>query len=214
MFKETNYIELVDHAFLFIVVISALLLVLITVLMIYFVVKYNRNKGAKGENIHGNVSLEVAWTVIPILLVMGMFYYGWVGYEQLSSPPDDAFVIKSTGKMWKWTFEYPDGITTDTLYVPRGKAIRINLNSLDVNHSFFIPAFRVKRDAMPNRDNFLWFNAEKTGRYDIACAEYCGLQHSYMYTKLVVMNPVDFEKQMAAEWKKIEKNSALPDPVK
>lgn len=211
MFQETNYINLVDHAFLFIVVISALLLVLITVLMLVFVVKYNRKRVKTASNIHGNTTLEVMWTVIPLILVSGMFYYGWVGYEQLSSPPKDAYVIKSIGKMWQWSFEYPNGVKTDTLYVPVSTPIRINLTSVDVNHSFFIPAFRIKRDAMPNRENFLWFTSDVKGSYDIACAEYCGLQHSYMYTKVVVMDKHAFEDWMALKTAALQQSNAVPE---
>lgn len=187
MFQSSNYIELVDNAFAFIVVISALLLVFITVLMLFFVYKYNRKKSVKAENIHGSVPLEIAWTVIPVILVLAMFYYGWVGYDQLSNPPANSMVVKATAQMWKWTFTYPNGLKTDTLFVPVGQPVRVNLESIDVNHAFFVPAFRIKRDVIPNKKNFVWFQPQKPGSFDIACAEYCGLNHSYMYTKVVVM---------------------------
>ena len=154
MFASTNYIELVDNTFVFIVVISLLLLLFITALMIFFVFKYNRKHGKKATNIHGNIPLEITWTVIPVILVMAMFYFGWAGYEQFTNPPKDAQVITVTAQMWKWSFEYDNGVKTDTLYVPVDRAIRLNLNSLDVNHAFYIPAFRIKRDVIPNRKKF------------------------------------------------------------
>ncbi len=184
---SSSYIENVDNAFIFITTISVLLLILITFLMIFFVFKYNRKKGHKAVNIHSSVALEITWTVIPVILVLAMFYFGWVGYEQLQHPPVDAMVVKVQGKMWKWEFEYANGIKTDTLFVPVGKAVRCNITSVDVNHSFYIPAFRFKRDAVAGRINFVWFKAEQLGSYDIACSEYCGLNHSKMYTKVVVM---------------------------
>ncbi|NUN09798.1 MAG: cytochrome c oxidase subunit II [Ignavibacteriaceae bacterium] len=205
MFPSSTYIEKVDFAFLFITAISAALLLLVTVLMIYFVFKYNHKKNKKAVNIHGSVPLEIFWTVVPIILVLGMFYFGWMGYSEASNPPANSMEVKVTGQMWKWTFDYPEGFSTDTLYVPQGVPVKLNLNSADVNHSFYIPAFRIKRDVLPNRENFLWFNAEKTGSFDVACAEYCGLRHSYMYTKVIVLTDSDYE-----SWKKqkIEKSSA------
>jgi cytochrome c oxidase subunit 2 len=98
--------------------------------------------------------------------------------------------------MWKWTFQYEDGKTTDTLYVPVNKPIKLILNSNDVNHSFFIPAFRLKKDVFPNRERIAWFIAEQTGSYNIACAEYCGLNHSYMYSKIIVLPEEEFKNWM------------------
>jgi cytochrome c oxidase subunit II len=192
MFPNSSYAESVDFAFWFIVGISFALLVLITFLMIFFVIKYNRKKNVKAVNIHGNLPLEILWTVIPVILSLGMFWYGWMGYEDLSNPPADSMVVKTTGQMWKWTYEYDNGLKTDTLFVPVNKPVKIDLISADVNHSFYIPALRIKRDVIPNRENFLWFEAENTGSFDIACAEYCGLQHSYMYSKVVIMPENEF----------------------
>lgn len=205
---SSSFANTIDGAFLFIVLISLLLLIGITATMIYFVIKYNRKKNVKAVNIEGNLKLEILWTVIPVILVSGMFWYGWVGYVETRDAPADSMIINVTGQMWIWKFEYPNGIKTDTLYVPVNKSVRLLLKSLDVNHSFYIPAFRVKKDAIANRNNELWFRAEKTGSYDVACAEYCGLRHSYMYTKIVVLPDTDYSiwtdkmlKKIAAEAK-------------
>ncbi|MDP2303595.1 MAG: cytochrome c oxidase subunit II [Ignavibacteria bacterium] len=192
MFPNSTYAESVDFAFWFIVGISFALLVVISFLMVFFVIKYNRKKQVKAVNIHGNLPLEIIWTLIPVLLTLAMFYFGWMGYQDLSNPPEDSMVVKSTGQMWKWTYEYDNGLKSDTLYVPVNKPVKIDLVSVDVNHSFYIPALRIKRDVIPNRENFLWFKAENTGSFDIACAEYCGLQHSYMYSKVVIMPENEF----------------------
>lgn len=195
--NASNFIKEVDGVFLFILGVSVLLLILITFLMVYFVIKYNRKKNLTPKNIKGNTTLEIIWTVIPTILVVGMFYYGWYGYKKMTAAPKDAFEINVTGKMWAWEFTYPNGMKTDTLVVPINKPIKLNLQSIDVNHSFFIPAFRIKRDVIPNKNNYLWFIAEEVGVYDIACAEYCGLRHSYMYSKLYAIHQNEFD-----EWYK------------
>jgi len=112
----------------------------------------------------------------------------------MKQPPKDAFVIKSTARMWSWSFKYPNGKVTDTLYVPMEKPVRLNLVSLDVIHSMYIPAFRLKQDMVPGSDYFMWFVAQKQGNYEIFCAEFCGMQHSYMRTRVVVMPEHAFNK--------------------
>ncbi len=192
--NASNFVKEVDGVFLFILGISLFLLVLITVLMVVFVIKFNRKRNPRSKNIKGNMALEIIWTVIPTLLVVGMFYYGWYGYKKMTAAPKDSFEINVTGRMWVWEFTYPNGRKTDTLVVPINKPIKLNLNSLDVNHSFFIPAFRIKKDVIPNKNNYLWFISNEVGVYDIACAEYCGLRHSYMYSKLYSLHQNEFEK--------------------
>lgn len=197
MFDDvSNFVNSVDGTFLFTLIVSVFFLVLITFLMIFFVIKYSRKRNPKGTNIHGNMGLEIAWTVIPTILVLIMFWYGWQGYMEMVTIPKDAMPIKVTAQMWKWSFQYEDGKTTDTLYVPVNKPIKLILNSNDVNHSFFIPAFRLKKDVFPNRERVTWFIAKETGAYNIACAEYCGMNHSYMYTKIIVMPEEEFKNWM------------------
>jgi cytochrome c oxidase subunit 2 len=137
--------------------------------------------------------MEITWTIVPLILFMGMFYIGWQGYLKELVIPDNAFPIKVTAQMWKWTFEYPNGVQTDTLYVPMNMPIKCTLHSMDVNHSFYIPSFRIKKDVIPNRENVMWFKTVRKASYDIACAEYCGLEHSYMYTKVVSIDSSDFD---------------------
>jgi len=140
--------------------------------------------------------LEIAWTAIPTILVMIMFYYGWQGYKEMVTVPENAMPIDVTAQMWKWSFKYEDGKTTDSLYVPVNTPIKLTLHSNDVNHSFFIPAFRLKKDVFPNRERVAWFIAKETGEYDIACSEYCGLNHSYMYSKIFVLPEEEFKNWM------------------
>ena len=190
--SPTQYVETVDNVMWFIAGSGALLLLGITAVMIYFVFKYNRKKGHKPVDIHGNIWLEAVWIIIPTILVMFMFYYGYMGYSQSREIPDDAMVVKVTAKMWEWDFDYVNGKKTDTLYVPINKPVKLELQSIDVNHALYIPAFRIKEDVIYGKTNFLGFTAEKTGTYEIACAEYCGLNHSMMYTALVVMEQKEY----------------------
>lgn len=189
----SNFVNSVDGAFLFTIIVSVFFLVLNTGLMIFFVIKYNRKRNKRAVNVHSHAALEVTWTVIPTILVLLMFWYGWTGYLEMVNVPENAMPVKVTAQMWKWSFEYEDGKVTDTLYVPVNEPVKLILNSNDVNHAFFIPAFRLKKDIFPGRERIAWFIAEKTGEYHIACAEYCGMNHSYMSSKIFVLSKEDFK---------------------
>lgn len=192
--NASNFTNDVDFTFAIIIGISLFFLIGLTALMIYFMVKYHHTKNPKATDIEGNVTLEVIWTVIPTLLVLVMFYYGWAGYNKMRTPPDDAMIINATGRMWSWSFEYDNGKITDTLVIPKDKAVKLNLHSEDVIHSLFIPAFRIKEDLVPGDSNWMWFIGQQEGSYSILCAEYCGDRHSYMISKVDVIPPEDFEK--------------------
>lgn len=194
----TNFTEGIDRAFVVILGIIIFLLISITITMIVFIIKYNEDKHPKPAKFSKNLTLEIIWTVIPLGIVLAMFYFGWIGFKPMyADAPDDAMQIKTTARMWSWMFEYENGRKTDTLYIPRGKAVKLNLNSVDVVHSLYIPAFRLKRDMIPGNEYDMWFVANAPGRYDLKCAEYCGLRHSYMYTSVVVMPQEKFEKWYA-----------------
>jgi cytochrome c oxidase subunit 2 len=194
MFSGSSpFSDYVDATFLTIVGISLLVFLGLLIAMVYFVIRYSRKKNPHPTNIEGHVPLEITWTVVPLILFMGMFYMGWRGYLTELQVPDNAIPIKVTAQMWKWTFEYPNGVLTDTLYVPINMPIKCTLHSIDVNHSFYIPSFRIKKDVIPNRENVMWFKTVRKASYDIACAEYCGLEHSYMYTKVVSQDSSDFD---------------------
>lgn len=183
----TQHVETVDFIMIYIVAISVVLLLGITAAMVYFVFKYHRKKGHQPVDIHGNLLLEIIWIVIPTLLVLSMFYYGYTGFREIRDVPENAYVIKVTARMWQWEFNYDNGKKSDTLYVPIGTPIKLELFSQDVNHSLYIPSFRIKEDVIVGQTNYLYFKPVQTGSYDIACAEYCGLKHSMMYSKVVVL---------------------------
>lgn len=204
--SSSNFTDNVDALFAYIVALSLIVLVGITIAMIYFVIRYSRKRNPVPKNIDGNLTLEILWTAIPLVLFLSMFYFGWVGYKDMRSIPEDALQINVTARMWQWGFEYPNGLKTDTLYVPVHKAVRVDLISMDVSHAFFIPAFRVKKDVYPNRKNDAWFKSDNVGRYDIACAEYCGLNHAYMYSAVHIMEQKDFD----AWFERESANAGLP----
>lgn len=189
----SNSTSAADNVFLFILVISLVLLAGITFTMIYFVVKYNRKKNTVPVNIESNLLLEITWTVIPTILVLAMFYYGWSGFRFMRAVPDDAMTVKAAGRMWSWQFTYENGKQSGELRVPLGRAIKLIITSEDVLHSLFIPAFRIKQDAVPEMETFLWFLPDKTGEYDLFCTEYCGVKHSSMVSKVIVMAVEDFQ---------------------
>jgi cytochrome c oxidase subunit 2 len=188
--NASNFVQGVDLSFAIILGVSVFFLLGITVVMVYFVIKYNRKRNPQASNIHGNNKLEVIWTIIPTMLVLVMFYFGWMGYKPMRTAPKDAIPVKVYAQMWKWSFEYENGKQSDTLFVPKDKAVNLDLISRDVVHSFYIPAFRIKEDVVPGRENKLWFIGQEEGQYNIFCAEYCGDRHSYMLAKVSVM-PAD-----------------------
>jgi cytochrome c oxidase subunit 2 len=188
-----NIVDQVDTTFIIIVSISVFFLLLIGISMVYFVIKYNKKRNPIPSNVTGNTKLEVLWTVIPTLIALGMFFSGYAGFKNMRNAPEDSFTVKVIGRMWFWSFEYDNGKKSDTLYVPLSRPIKMEITSMDVNHSFYIPSFREKEDAIPGRKNYLWFQPTAIGSYNIECAEYCGLNHSAMYSKVVVMPDKDFE---------------------
>ena len=191
--QASNFVQGVDTAFVIILGISFFFLILLTVVMIYFMYKYNRKRHPVATQIPGNNTLEVIWTVVPFILTLIMFYYGWAGWKPMTKPPKDSMEITVYGRMWNFSFEYGNGKRTDTLFLPKDQAIKLNLVALDVLHSLYIPAFRVKQDMVPGlENNFMWFIPQREGTYEMFCAEYCGLQHSYMYTYVKVMEEAAF----------------------
>jgi cytochrome c oxidase subunit 2 len=188
----SNFSQATDFTFLFTLIVSVFFLLLVTFLMIFFVIKYNRKRNPVAKNISHNTTLEIVWTAIPLILVLAMFWLGWRDYLKQEAVPEKAYTIDVTARMWVWSFKYPNGKETDTLYVPVNTDVVLNLKSTDVNHAFYVPKFRIKKDVYPNQSRKLWFNSKELGSFDIACAEYCGLNHSYMYNKVVVLPQNEF----------------------
>lgn len=183
----SNFVSTFNTSFYFITGISFFLLIALTATMLYFVYKYNNRKNSVAIQNEGNITLEIIWTVIPVILALVMFYYGWEGWKPMNNPPKDSMTVTTTARMWSFTFHYENGKESTDLVVPAGKPVKINLVSVDVIHSLFIPAYRIKSDIVPGRQKVMWFIPEKEGNYDLYCAEYCGLRHSYMKSVVKVL---------------------------
>jgi len=190
--KASNFVNGVDHVFMLILGISFFFLIALTLTMLYFVFKYNNKRNPVATQIEGSTKLEIIWTVIPVILVLIMFYYGWAGWTPMRNAPKDTFNVKVVARMWKFTFEYENGKTNDTLLVPLNKAVKLSLNSLDVIHGFYIPAFRIKEDIVPGRVKSAWFIPQLQGDFDLFCSTYCGMSHSYMINLVKVLPQEQF----------------------
>jgi len=189
----------VDGLYAFLVVVSAFFTVLIFALVFLFAVKYRKAAHPKPQQIEGSLPLELTWTLIPLGISMIFFAWGALIYFQEARPPRGAMEIYGVGKQWMWKFEHETGQREiNSLHVPLGRDIRVILSSQDVIHSFYVPAFRVKADALPGRYTSTWFRPTKVGTYHLFCAEYCGTEHSGMIGEVVVMEPAAYQSWLAA----------------
>ena len=182
-----------DAVFFYVFGLSVVFLIFITTLMIYFVVRYSKKRHPRAEQIEGHTGLEILWTTIPLVLFLAIFYYGWTNYEYMRLAPRDAMAIKVTARQWSWSFEYPNGKQSKVLFAPIGKPMKMEVRSADMVHGFFIPSFRLKIDAVPARTNTTWFQATKVGSYDIECTVICGVDHSLMLSKVIVVPEDEFK---------------------
>jgi cytochrome c oxidase subunit 2 len=188
----SNFVSSFNTSFFLITGISLFLMIGLTATMLYFVYRYNKKRNKTAIQNEGNTKLEIIWTVVPILLALMMFYFGWEGWKPMNKPPKDAMTITTTARMWSFSFLYQNGKESTELVVPVGTPVKINLISVDVIHSLFIPAYRLKSDIVPGREKVMWFIPEREGDYDLYCAEYCGLRHSYMKSMVKVLSKEKF----------------------
>lgn len=187
--------ERVDALFFFILAIIGSVALLVTVLIGYFSVRYRRRSlVARTPSIRGSIGLETFWTIMPLLIFLGMFLWGARLYFSMARPPDDAMEIYVVGKQWMWKLQHMDGQREiNTLHVPIGRAVKLTLTSEDVIHDFAVPAFRLKIDVLPGRYVHTWFQATRIGEYHLFCDQYCGTNHSGMVGKVIVMDPQAYE---------------------
>ena len=209
--RASEYARPSDSVSFFIFWTTAFFFVLLMGLMVLFVVKYRRRPGqAAPASPSHNTPLELAWSGIPLVLLGIMFFLGARLFIEMRTPPIDAITIDVTAQKWAWSWEYPGGATSlesttladaaaPVFAVPVGRPVRLVMNSTDVIHSLYIPAFRDKVDVMPNRYTTYWFRAEKEGDYHMYCAEYCGDQHSQMMALIKVMNDADYQQWIATQ---------------
>lgn len=196
--NASNFVQGVDSAFAIIVGISLFFLISLTALMIYFVIRYNKKRHPKTEYVKDNAWLEATWIIIPLIIVLYMFYIGWEGFLPMRQVPADAMKVKAIGKMWVWEFEYEGNKVSDTLMLPINKSVKIDLISTDVLHGFSVPAFRIKEDVVPVKENYTWFRPGELGEFDLYCTVYCGLSHAYMHSIVKVVPEDEFNRWLSA----------------
>jgi cytochrome c oxidase subunit II len=189
----------VDGLYLYLVVVTVIFSVGIAALLVFLAVRYRRRSDTfRPAEIHGSMALEIVWSVIPLGLCAVMFVWGARVFFHMNRPPDDAMTVSVVGKRWMWKIQHPTGQREiNELHVPLGKPVKLMLTSEDVIHSFFVPAFRMKKDAIPGRYNVAWFQATRAGEYHLFCAEYCGTEHSQMIGKVVVLEPDAYQTWLA-----------------
>jgi cytochrome c oxidase subunit 2 len=188
----------VDALLVFMTLVSLVGLVLVGLLITGFSILYRRDKNPVATQIEGSTLLEATWTIIPLGLFLVMFVWGSILYFRIYTPPPNAMNIYVVGKQWMWKAEHPGGQhEINSLHVPIHQPIQITLISQDVFHSFSIPAFRVKREAIPGRYTTVWFNATQVGTYHLFCTQYCGTSHSAMIGDVTVLTADDYKKWLA-----------------
>ncbi len=185
----------VDLLYGFLLAVSIPMTLLIFFFVFFFAIKYRRRSpDERPKAIHGSIPLEIAWSVIPLFIMLIMVAWGTKLYFENYTPPRNTLDIYVIGKQWMWKVQYPDGQREiNELHVPTGRPVKLTLASEDVIHSFYLPAFRLKHDVVPGSYQTYWFEATRPGRYHIFCAEYCGTNHSRMIGWVTVMEPNDYE---------------------
>ncbi len=197
--QASSVAPLVDGLYLFLVVVTGAVSLLIWLVIFYFAIKYRRRPDNElAQEQEPPAILEMTWTVVPLIIFIGIFVAGaWV-FLRMQVVPRNALEVYATGRQWMWKFQHPTGQREiNELHVPVGRAVKITMASEDVIHSLWFPSFRVKADVLPNRYRTLWFEATKTGRFHIFCAEYCGTSHSGMIGSVIVMEPTEYQRWLA-----------------
>jgi cytochrome c oxidase subunit 2 len=187
-----------DALYFFMVLVSLIGLTIVILLVTAFSIMYSKKRHPVPVQIEGSTMLEATWTIIPLGLFLIMFVWGALIYFRVYTPPANAMNIYVVGKQWMWKAEHPGGQhEINSLHVPSGRAVQLTLISQDVFHSFSIPAFRVKREAIPGRYTTVWFEATTPGTYHLFCTQYCGTDHSHMIGEVVVLTPEDYKRWLA-----------------
>jgi cytochrome c oxidase subunit 2 len=197
--RASNWAGRVDGLFLALLALSLFVGIVLAGLVIIYVVRYRAGHPAERRaHVEHAELLETLWTLVPLVIFIGLFVVGARTYLDMSRPPADALDIYGVGKQWMWKFQHPSGrAEINTLHLPLGRAVRIVLASDDVIHSFYVPAFRVKKDAVPGRYNEVWFTPTRVGTYRLLCAEFCGADHSRMQGFAVVVSQADYARWSA-----------------
>ncbi|MGZ9166984.1 MAG: cytochrome c oxidase subunit II [Anaerolineales bacterium] len=187
---------------------------LIVAPMAYSLIVFRRKKGdtTDAEHMEGNTKLEIAWTIIPLFIVTAFAYLGAVNLAETRRVDPGAIVVKVTGIQWSWKFEYPAyGVTSDELHLPVDQQVLLQMTSMDVIHSFWVPEFRVKQDLVPGRITELRITPTVNGNYKVRCAELCGTSHAYMEKPVIITSQADFDVWMSEQVALAEEAAATPE---
>jgi cytochrome c oxidase subunit 2 len=202
----------VDFVFWFTTAICIGIFALVGAVIVYSVLKFRAapDDDSDGPPIHGHTGLEIVWTAIPAMLVTAISIVSGVVLTQNDRIPKDHLTVDVSAQQFAWSFKYPeyDDITTGDLVLPRGRSTILKISAVDVIHSFWVPQFRQKQDALPDQINSLKVTPTKNGRYPVICTELCGLGHAVMRTYVRVMDPADFDRWIAEQKDKIKTGGA------
>jgi len=185
----------IDWLFDIHVMVMSFLFSLITVILVYSMVVFRRKPGETGDGAHfeGNTGLEIFWTIVPLVAVIGFGIVGADNLRQVRAVDPNALEVRVIGYQWAWRFEYPQGFSSTTLYLPANKQVLLKMESPDVLHSFWVPEFRVKQDLVPGRVTELRITPNLEGEYKVRCAEICGTSHAYMESPVVVVSQTAYD---------------------
>ncbi len=198
---SSTFAEAYDSAWNINIWISIIFFVIVIGPGAYFAFKYKRkSETEKTSPIDHNLTIEIIWTLVPTLVLFYMFWVGFKSYANIQVAPNEAMEVRLTGQMYNWTFEYPNGVVTTDLYVPKGRPVKLVMSSKDVIHSFWVPEFRVKQDVVPGLYTTMWFEATRETTTTVECAEYCGDGHSKMLTRVYVFEEKKFDEYYANDF--------------
>lgn len=196
----------IDHLYDVLIWASVPIFVLVCTVVIFSVIKFRMRPGEEnldGPPIHGNTRLEVVWTTIPAIILVVLCAYAWIVLVDIEEAKANEMRVNVTGQQFAWTFEYPQAegkpIRSNHLYLPKDRPVRFYVKALDVIHDFWVPAFRMKIDAVPGIETKYRITPNRLGTYPVVCAELCGLGHSVMRATTHVVTPDDFEKWIAEQ---------------
>jgi cytochrome c oxidase subunit II len=188
----------VDAHWAFLFAVMTFFTVLVAFLVIFFALKYRSDAYPVAKQIHGSVPLEIAWTLIPLGIAVFIFAWGAALYMRIFRPPTNSMDVYIVGKQWMWKAEHPGGQREiNTLHVPVNRPVRLTIISQDVMHSYSIPDFRIKREAVPGRYTTVWFEATQIGTFHLFCTQYCGTKHSAMIGEVTTMAPQEYDRWLA-----------------
>jgi cytochrome c oxidase subunit 2 len=207
--QASTFAKPVDYLHYFVITVTMVVSVAVGVMAFAFFFKYRqRREGQSTPIVIPSVKFEIVVIGVPLFFFLLWFVQGYKDYIWYTTPPKDTMDIYVMAKKWMWKFAYPDGPNAiGTIHVPANRPVRLLMTSRDVIHSFYVPDFRIKQDVLPGRYSETWFEANKPGRYQILCAEYCGTWHSQMWGEVVVMAPADFDVWMAEQKRGLAKRA-------